>query len=134
MADMKTCEVCGGPFVNEDGYDYLHTCLVCWKESKSYTLTKSDKAFSRLQEHVQEVLEEHKKKLGDVQKELEKAKKRADTATAKAKAQIASPTSERISAVHLKALIFLSHPDKHKNSELATATTKWLLNLRSALK
>lgn len=30
----------------------------------------------------------------------------------------------------LKRLLFLAHPDKHKNSEAATTATQWLLAMR----
>jgi hypothetical protein len=30
----------------------------------------------------------------------------------------------------LKRLLFLAHPDKHRNSEAATVATQWLLNQR----
>ncbi len=35
---------------------------------------------------------------------------------------------------HFGALIQLTHPDRHANSDLATGTTQWLLALRSKLK
>ena len=41
--------------------------------------------------------------------------------------------AQALPAGRLKALIRLCHPDHHKNSELATETTVWLLEQRTKL-
>jgi hypothetical protein len=115
---MKNCSLCAKPFPVEDAWQRL--CLVCWKESKGYALTKADKTFVTMRTAYEELREE-----------LVKAEARAARNPPPAPAP---PEDTTLTQDRIKTLLKLAHPDKHQGGgdgmiKTATETTQWLLSL-----
>lgn len=112
--EERCCDTCGLSFPRRSSFG--RKCLVCYKADKDYKLLWGDQAFLWAQ--------------------LELARTRSlnaqlvDIATA-LKARQASTGGIDLKLV--SELIFLCHPDKHKNSDKATEATKALLSLRKQL-
>ena len=119
---VKDCEVCEKPFSSDKEWERL--CLVCWKESRSYTLTKGDQAFSAMREEYISLLDE----IASLEEERDRYRALARKGVEKLKRLKADEPS--LPPERLKQLIKLCHPDKHGGSEAAEAVTKWLLSMR----
>ena len=106
MRDVRDCSQCSRPFPFAESWE--SKCLVCWKESKGYDLTKGDKAFVAMQSAYMSL-----------------AKQKTTVRTKEVRVNTGSLSPDRI-----KALIKLCHPDHHKGSEQAHSITVWLLAQR----
>lgn len=111
---LRDCEVCEKPFSTEAEWEKL--CLVCWKESRSYTLTKGDKAFSSMREEYISLSE----RLASLEEECEKYKRAARRLHKTVK-------GSSLSKERLMDMVKLCHPDRHRGSERSERVTKWLL-------
>jgi len=129
VKEIKDCEVCELPFVSEREWEKL--CLLCWKESREYKLTKGDLAFRDMRDEyvsLEQSFSELEDELKALQEERDKLRAAAKKLLREAKAS--REESSGLSKDRVKDLVKLCHPDKHKGSELAEAMTKWLLSQR----
>jgi hypothetical protein len=110
---IATCAECGRPFPRSG---VQRTCIGCYKDDKGYEILLGDKAFLRMQDE-----------LVRVQKELDAALVALTVERAKAKEAADALAGLR---AHLKSLVLLCHPDRHKGSKVANEVTAWLLDLR----
>lgn len=112
--EERCCANCGLPFPRRSNYG--RRCLVCYKASKDYKLLWGDQAFLWAQ--------------------LELARTRSLNAQLVEIATALKARQGNAGGIDLRLvseLIFLCHPDKHKNSDKATEATKVLLALRKQL-
>lgn len=124
----KICSECKKPFIDPD--EWRSSCIICWKKSKSYTLTKSDTAFEELQDYTAELEKDSEKAHKRIVK-LEKKLAEAEDKLVEAEiGEKENSGNTDLTEKQLKALLRLCHPDKHSNSELSNEVTKWLLKMR----
>ena len=129
MKEIKNCEVCELPFVSDREWEKL--CLICWKESREYKLTKGDLAFKAMRDEYVSL----EQSFSDLEEELEELRTERDKLRAAAKKLLREAKASReepsgLPKDKVRDLVKLCHPDKHKGSELAEAMTKWLLSQR----
>lgn len=143
------CEDCERPHFSKTGN--ARKCIVCWKITRGYELSKTDIAHQNLSNALHGFMEENKKlkmtpaALDQGTRErclfLEKERLIRMQETAALHRQVEALTKEAeelrktqqapsLTESTLKELITLSHPDKHGGSALSTRVTQWLLSLR----
>ena len=143
---LATCAECRMPFGQEAGWATM--CPFCFKEKSKYQILKGDLAFaflqkelhkrqteaapaaSRPQDTLSEVvlrqrvvaletaLAQSQRRAEDLQREVGRLRSRA---TASPGGSTASPDLSL-----LRKMIVLCHPDKHKDSPIATEVTQWI--------
>jgi len=108
----KTCPDCGGTFLQQRTWETI--CFPCWKETKSYDLTKADYALREFQHyHAREIT-----RLKQIISSMENKKRGA------------MPLEDRDL---LGALIKFCHPDKHGGNKQANDITALLNSLRDEM-
>ena len=145
---VKRCEDCKKPFAAEE--EWKRKCILCWKKSSNYDLSKSDVAYGLLQQEMlttEVALGDARMEVRKVQEELAAALERLEkfktayrnlkskTAHAKvesteAKVESAEQPQNHLTHDRVMQLIRLTHPDRHGGSALSNEVTKWLLELR----
>ena len=116
------CSDCGRPFPKDQ--DWARKCFLCWKESRGYDLTKGDKCFLWGQVELARIVEE----VTLMQKHYRKVLTQMESRVANKEGP--APMDDRL----LRDVISLCHPDKHGDSEKATAITQELLAMRAEMK
>ena len=154
--EEATCESCGRLFPRRQHYE--KKCLLCFKDSQEYNVLQGDLAFMWMQERLaesQEQLKQEKVRSAaavEVLQALDKlkhraqrllrkkraaeqralaAQKRAEEAEQTLKSERRRADPVRFDKAFLRALVSLTHPDKHEGSKKATEVTKRLLSMRS---
>lgn len=118
-----TCVVCRLQFPQRGGFETR--CPICFKLEKSYKLLTGDEALLWIQLR----LEEKEKEVQELRKAL------AEKGEAEKSKPIEPPKPDlKLPVDIVKELIFLCHPDRHNNSDRATAVTQYLLSLREKRK
>lgn len=141
---FSVCGKCSLPFGRE--YAYMDMCPYCYKEDNGYKILKGDLAFVYLQNELQRLLdkqneseagprdpmddadweafnallsekEELLKRIQDLQREVGRLRKGKEAPGEKA----GTPD-----LALLRKMITLCHPDKHKDSPVATEVTQWI--------
>jgi len=128
--EHRICEGCGTPFVATQGFERL--CPVCFKLDRGYDLYAGDKALLQLQEEYRKT----NKELETLRTEHLALRTKAAKAVRVLKSKLSQAEADLrqgtrgLDRQRVEQLIRLCHPDKHGNSKLATAVTRWLLTQR----
>jgi hypothetical protein len=113
--EERCCDSCGLPFPRRSSYG--RRCLICYKTEKDYKVLWGDQAFLWAQLELARTRSLNAR-LVDLATELKEQR----------------PSTGGLDPKTVNDLIFLCHPDKHKDSTKATEATKALLALRRQLK
>lgn len=118
------CASCKRPMIKKD--EWVRYCLPCYKKNKGYAWTKADTECALLQQALEDALTRLKKR--------ESRRAKSNPETQKNSPEPPEPPeivfdSSLLSKKHIKLLLSLCHPDKHKGEERATQVTRWLLSL-----
>lgn len=131
MEGMRDCDTCNKPFVDDEGWK--RQCVVCWKKDKDWKLTVGDKAFQAMQDAycaTSFALQQAQAQVEERDKTIEGALHRIRALRIKVKALKQQAPPPALTQQHVRVLLKLCHPDKHRNSPIATEMTKWLLTQR----
>lgn len=123
----ESCTICDLPFIPTS--KTFTVCIVCWKKEKGYRNTAGDKAFSALQQYVQDH-QGTEEKLKAKNRELKRLRQRVRDLEAREVQQEATENPNSLTKTQIMALLKLVHPDRHGNSELANQATRWLLSMK----
>jgi hypothetical protein len=149
---FAVCSKCAMPFGKE--YSYMDMCPYCYKEDNGYKILKGDLAFAFLQQELQRLLDKKKVEEDTLERdpmtdadweayvELQEEAESLRKANASAFRKITELEREvsRLKKTKsapvvngsgpdlalLRKMIVLCHPDKHKDSPVATEVTQWI--------
>lgn len=135
---LKICTSCCLSFVAQD--DAEMTCIPCVKIDSDQELSPIDEAHMLLAQHIQDILstkesdagvEALNKKISKLEVSLSRAQKKVVRLEKRLSKTVDPKKAQPLNAELLKNIIFLCHPDKHANSEIATSVTQQIIKLRN---
>lgn len=135
---LKICTSCCLNFVAQDNDET--TCIPCVKINSDQELSPIDEAHMHLAQHIQDILstkesdadvEALNKKISKLEAALTKSQKKVARLEKKLSKAATPLKTQPLNAELLKNIIFLCHPDKHANSEIATSVTQQIIKLRN---